>query len=188
VNNEVEAIVEDITEEKLFYEKMMVTQERYEKLFRFSGDMVIICGMDGLLIEEANPIAEKVTGFTLEELTGMPLEKLFHPSGKAAINGAKEDLMFRGAARIEEIVVSKDGFYKEAVVTLTAVDLSEGRAVMAVVKDVSSMARELEEQRRRHDELEEFQKASILREERIAQLREELRMAKLQIDGAKKKK
>jgi len=183
---EVEAVVEDITEEKLSYERMKESQERYEKLFRFSGDMVIICGMDGLLIEEVNPVAGEITGFTPDELTGMPLEKLFHPSGRKAITDAREDLMFRGAARVEEMVVCKDGLYREAVVTLTAVDLGEGRVVMAVVKDVSSMARELEEQRRRQNELEEFRKASILREERIAQLRDELKEARQQIEAMKK--
>lgn len=187
IRREVEAVVEDITEEKLSYERMRESQERYETLFRFSGDMVIICGMDGFLIEEVNPVAEKITGFTSEELIGMPLEKLFHPSGRKAITDAREDLMFRRGAKVEEMVVGKDGVYREALVTLTAVDLGEERVVMAVVKDVSSMAKELEEQRRRQNELEEFRKASILREERIAQLRDELRAAKQQIEAMKKK-
>ncbi|MBD3296449.1 MAG: PAS domain S-box protein, partial [Candidatus Omnitrophica bacterium] len=59
----VEALIEDITEEKVSYEKMRNSQERYEKLFMNSGDMVIIYKFDDLSIEEVNPITQVLSGF-----------------------------------------------------------------------------------------------------------------------------
>ena len=184
----IEAFIEDVTEEKVSYEKMKGTQERYKKLFKNSGDMVIICGLDDFVIEEVNPVTEIITGFSGDELVGRSFEDLFHPSRRKGIKEVWEDLLFKGAARLETVVVCKNGTYKEIIMTMSVVEIKDERIAMAVAKDVSALVKEKEEQERRKKELEDFWKASVEREERIKGLRLELERAKQQIKLLKQKK
>lgn len=183
----IEAIMEDITEERLSYERMKASQERYEKLFKDSGDMVIICTFDDFVIEEVNPITEVITGFSQEELIGKQFGDIFHPTHRKGLKESYEDLLFKGSSRVEAIIVCKNGAYKEVILTLSLVEIKAQRVVMAVVKDVSAMAQERKEQQRRKKELEEFWKASTEREERIKDLRSELERTKQQIRLLKQK-
>ncbi|MEA3490211.1 MAG: PAS domain S-box protein [Candidatus Omnitrophota bacterium] len=183
----IEAFIEDVTEERLSREKMRESQERYEKLFRNSGDMVVICRLDDFIIEEVNPITKVITGFSEDELIGESFEKLFHPSRKKELKEAREDLLFRAAAALETVVVCRNGTYKEVLLTLSVIDIKEERIAMAVVKDVSALVKETEEQKRRKKELEDFWKASVEREERIKELHRELERAKQQIRLMKEK-
>jgi len=164
----INVFMEDVTEEKFSYEKMRESEERYEKLFKNSGDMVIIFRLDDFTVEEVNPITEVVTGFSQEELVGQSLEVLFHPSQRKNLRESQKDLYFSNSSRLETvIIVCKNGAYKEMSLTLSVVEIKEDRKVMAVVKDVSSLVREREEQTRRKKELEDFWKASVEREERM---------------------
>jgi len=52
---------------------------------------------------------------------------------------------------------------------------------VAIIKDISGLVHEREEQVRRKEELEDFWKASVEREGRIKDLRTELQVAKEQI-------
>ncbi|MGB2601333.1 MAG: PAS domain-containing protein [Candidatus Omnitrophota bacterium] len=183
----IEAMIEDITEERLSYEKMKGSQERYEKLFKNSGDMVIICTFDDFIIEEVNPITEVIAGFSQEELIGRPFGDIFHPTHRKGLKESHEDLLFKGSSRVDAVIVCKNGSYKEVILTLSMVEIKNSRVVMAVVKDVSTMVRERKEQQRRKKELEEFWQASTEREERIKDLRSELERAKQQLKLLKQK-
>ena len=184
----VEALIEDITEEKTSHGKMKESQERYEKLFKNAGDMVVICRLDDLAIEEVNPITEVVTGFLEEELIGTSFENLLHPLRRRALKNVREDLLFKGTGGMETVVVCKNGAYKEVILTLSVFEIKENRMIMAIIKDVSALVKEREEQERRREEMESFWKASVEREERIKGLRLELERAKQQLKLLKEKK
>ncbi|MFH1878927.1 MAG: PAS domain S-box protein [Candidatus Omnitrophota bacterium] len=186
-NEIVEIVIEDITEEKFSYERMKESQERYEKLFRHSGDMVIICGLENFAVEEVNPVTEVITGYSGEELKNVPLEELLHPYRRSDLKECRKDLLFAGASRMETVVVCKNGTYKEVLLTLSLVEIKEETMAMAVVKDVSSFVHDREEQKRRKKELEEFWKASVEREQRIKDLRLETERLKGQIKLFKEK-
>jgi PAS domain S-box-containing protein len=183
----IEAFIEDVTGGKLSYEKMKESQERYEKLFKNSGDMVIICNLDDFVIEEVNPVTEVITGFSSDELAGKPCEDIFHPSRRKELKEIKEDLLFQGSSRIDTVIVCKNGTYKEVIMTLSSVEIKGKRFAMAVVKDISAMVKDREEQARRSKELEDFWKASAAREERIKNLRLEVERQKQQIKLLKEK-
>ncbi|MBD3427159.1 MAG: PAS domain S-box protein [Candidatus Omnitrophica bacterium] len=183
----IEALIEDVTEERRSYQKMKESQQRYEKLFKNSGDMVIICKFDDFIIEEINPVTEVITGFSQEELVGKPFGDFFHPTHRKGLKESREDLLFRGNSRAEAIIVCKNGSYKEVILTLSLVEIKEHRVVLILVKDVSAMARERVEQQKRKKELEEFWKASTEREERIKDLRGELERTKQQLKMKKQK-
>ncbi len=184
----VEVIIEDITEERLSYEKMRESQQRYKKLFKNSGDMVIAYRFDDNIIEEVNPVTEVVTGYSVEEFSGRSFDELFHPSYRKGLKEGHNDLLFKGSTRLESVIVCKNGTYRDVIMTLSIVELEEHNIVIAVIKDVSELVKGREEQDRRKKELEDFWKASVAREERIKDLREELERAKHQIKLLKEKK
>lgn len=175
------AVIKDITDEKYTYAKVKEAEQRYKKLFKSSGDMVVIYKFDTEAIEEINPVTEILTGFSEEELAERTFEVMFHPSSRKSLKEAHKDLMFRGSSRFEGVIVCKNGSYKEVSVTLSMFEFKDERIVMAVVKDVSGLVRGKEEETRRKEELENFWKASVEREQRLKDLRTELQVAKQQI-------
>jgi len=178
----VEAWVEDISEEIISYEKMKKSQQRYENLFKNSGDMVIIYSLDEGNIIEANPQATNISGYTKEELIGRPFEKIFHPIYRKLLKDYEQDLIFRGFAHMESIMVCKNGSYREISVTLSIAEEEEGRIAIAIARDISRFIKEREEQALRKKELDKLWKASMEREERLKHVRTELRKAQKQIE------
>ncbi|MDP8298804.1 MAG: PAS domain S-box protein [Candidatus Tantalella remota] len=183
----VEALVEDVTEEKYAYERMKESQEKYERLFKDSGDMVIICRLDDMSVEDINPVTEVITGYSGEELKSQPFENILHPARRGEMKGVREDLLFSGAAQLETMFVCKNGTYREVMMTFSIVEIAEDRYFMAVVKDISSLVKEQREQQLRKMELEDFWKASSERETRIMDLRQELDQLKQQVKLLKAK-
>ncbi|MDD4957501.1 MAG: PAS domain-containing protein [Candidatus Omnitrophica bacterium] len=170
----IEALIEDITEERLSYDRMKESQERYEKLFKFSGDMVIISRLEDFTIEEINPVTEVVTGYSSADLIGRSFVSIFHPARRDMFKEIKDDLIFQGTSRMETVMVCRDGAYKEVIMTLSVVEIRDNRIIMAVGKDISDLVKGREEEKKRQEELECFWKASMEREERIKDLKEEI--------------
>jgi PAS domain S-box-containing protein len=163
------------------YEEMRDAEERYRKLFKNSGDMVVIYRYGSGMIEEINPVTDVLTGFSEEELVGRSFAELLHPSSRKELKEVHKDLMFRGHARMEGVIVCKNGSYKEASLTLSMFEIKGEKVIMTIIKDISGLVREREEQVRRKEELEDFWKASVEREGRIKDLRTELQIAREQI-------
>ncbi len=172
--NVVEALVEDITEERLSYEAMVESEERYKKLFMNSGDIVVIYKKDNSRIEEINPMTEIILGYNEEELVGYSFENLFHPTSRKILNECQKDIMFRGSCNLDAVVVCKNGNYLNMGVTLSTFEHKEETLVMAIMKDISSLVKSREEEVKRKNEMEDFWKASLAREERIKDLRREI--------------
>lgn len=183
----VEAMVQDISDERLSYDSMKQSQERYEKLFANSGDMVIIYQASGSIVEEINPVTEVITGYSAKEIVGAPFEGLFHPASRLKIKEAQEDLLFKGGTQLEAVMVLRDGTYKEVFLTMSAVELREDRMVMVIVKDISELVKDMEEQKRRKTALEDFWKAAVEREERIKDLRKELEKTKEELKNLRER-
>lgn len=186
--NVIEVLIEDITEERMSYEKMKESQERYQKLFKNSGDIVIIYSLETGAIEEVNPVTEIITGYSQKELVGSTLESIIHPAHKRALEDARRDLMFTGNASMESVLVCQNGTYREVIVTMSVVDIEGKRIVITILKDISEIMREREEDAKRKKELEEFWQASIKREERIKDLRNELERAQHEIKALRGKR
>jgi len=58
------------------------SEEKYQKLFALSSDVVVVAGLDGR-ISEANPAAARLTGYSVEELKGLSLGDLLRPETRA---------------------------------------------------------------------------------------------------------
>ncbi|MBF0521918.1 MAG: PAS domain S-box protein [Candidatus Omnitrophica bacterium] len=69
--SEIQSVGRDITERKIL-------QEKYDRIFNLSFDLISIAGMDGYL-KLINPSWERVLGYTSEELLAKPFLSFVHP-------------------------------------------------------------------------------------------------------------
>jgi PAS domain S-box-containing protein len=104
----------DINEKKQFESQLMEKEENLRTTLNSIGDAVIAVTPDGL-ISQMNPVAEKLTGWTLELATGKPMSEVFNAintnTGKKIINPA--DRIFQTVNGFESInharLISKNG-------------------------------------------------------------------------------
>jgi PAS domain S-box-containing protein len=181
------ALIEDVTEERASYEKMRESQERYEKLFKSSSDMVVVFRFSDLRMQEINPVTEIIMGYDQEDMLKKTFDEFIHPSCRDGFRDALRDLLFAGSAVLETVLVTKPGEYKDVMLTLNAIDMKEERIVLAMVKDVSSIVKEREEEALRKKEMEDLWKGAVEREERIKELRSALEKAEKKISVLKGK-
>lgn len=179
------ALLEDVTDERAAYEKMRQSQERYEKLFKSSGDMVAVFSFSDLRMQEINPVTEIILEYDQEEMLKKTFDEFIHPSRRDGFREALSDLLFKGSAVLETVLVTKPGEYKDVMLTLNVIDIKEERIVLAMVKDVSSIVKEKEEEALRKKEMEDFWKGAVEREERIKELRSALEKAEKKISEIK---
>lgn len=73
----------DITERRLTEEALKKSEERYRLLVNNAGEGILIDQDD--VIKFPNPKALEILGYSLEELSGIPLTNLVHPDDAAAL-------------------------------------------------------------------------------------------------------
>ena len=108
-------------------------------------DAVLVCGLDGI-IRQANTQARDLFGYLIGELLGQPVEILVPPERVAAHRHHREH--FTASTRPHSMFtgpglsgVRKDGRRVPIEVTLAQVTLEDGPAVVASVRDVTSVRR-----------------------------------------------
>ncbi|WP_257463476.1 sensor histidine kinase [Archangium lipolyticum] len=139
----------------------------------------------GLLLMDArqhcifmNPAAEKITGFTLEEVRGKPLHEFIHhtrpdgtpyPMSECPIDRA---LPTRAQEQGEDVFVHKDGsFYPAA---FTASPITEGGKAVGTVVELRDTTEDKRQQAERERLLAELQEAVRLRDEFLSVASHEL--------------
>ncbi|QRN95321.1 PAS domain-containing protein [Archangium violaceum] len=139
----------------------------------------------GLLLMDArqhcvfmNPAAEKITGFTLEEVQGKPLHELIHhtrpdgtpyPISECPIDRA---LLTRAQDQGEDVFVRKDGSFYPVAFTASPI-LERGKAVGTVI-ELRDTTEDKRQQAERERLLAELQEAVRLRDEFLSVASHEL--------------
>ncbi len=101
-NGEISRIVgttQDITERKLAEQKALESSQKYTQLFNNLYDAVVITDMEGRMVG-SNKSAQKMLGYTEEELTQMLIADIVHP-----------DDMEKSQKYLERLV--SDGYYSD---------------------------------------------------------------------------
>jgi PAS domain S-box-containing protein len=128
-----------------FPESLAKDRKAFETLFESSPDPILVAGMDGR-IARINAQAEKLFGYTREELVGQPVEILVpekfrdgHPARRQAYS-ADPHVRPMGAG-LELFGMRKDGTKFPVDIMLSPVETSDGRYVLSVVRDITERKR-----------------------------------------------
>ncbi len=179
-------IIRDISERKAYEEKL----KNSERIFEHSTDMMAISGFDGFF-KVVNPAFEKTLGWSQKELLSHPWIHFVHSEDHENTRMVKNEIIHgRAAYRFENRYRCKDGVFKW--LSWNAFPYSEEDIMFAVARDITKSKQDEEELRKlkdnlqeevnqktmelnkRIDELERFQQATIEREFRIKELRNEI--------------
>lgn len=127
-----------------------------ENLFEFLPDAVFVVDAGGLILR-ANPQAERVFGYTKQELAGQPVEVLLPERFRASHPRHRGSFSANPHARpmgtgLELQGVRKDGSEFPVDVLLGPIHTAEGLLILAVVRDLSERQRYEEALRRSQQE------------------------------------
>ena len=149
-------IVQDIDDRRRAERDLRRSEERMRTIVESVEDFAIFSMDAGGHVETWNPGAERVFGFTTDEIMGRHTAILFTPEDRAL--GADEEEMrvarAEGRAADERWHVRKDGsrFYASGV--LSPLEDAPDSGFVKVARDLTAQKRAEEELRRAHDELE----------------------------------
>jgi len=116
-------------------ERRARAQEELDRIFTFSSDLITVADFDGHFTR-VNPAAERVLGYTADELLARPYLDLVHPDDRektaaeaASVGHGKTTMSF------ENRFARKDGSYK--VLEWTATPVVEDGVMYGVARDVT---------------------------------------------------
>lgn len=168
-----EGTAQDITERKLAEEALRQGEERYRELFENSKDALYVHDRSGRYTS-VNRAAEKLSGYTREELIGKHFSEFLKPEYEAQVyNQLCKKLEDAGETTYEVEIVTKDGRHVPVEVSSRLIcangaavgvqgcvrDVSERRKVQAAARLYSRKLTEAQEAERRrmsvelHDQL-----------------------------------
>ncbi|MBM3323748.1 PAS domain S-box protein, partial [candidate division WOR-3 bacterium] len=149
---EVLAIGRDITERSAIEAAVRESEARYRAVFEAVGDAVFVESLDGRILD-ANENACRMFGYTREELLNRLVADLVPEEARAWLPSVSTQLATRAVFHGEAVNVRKDGTRFPVEVSMTSMELAQGRMVLAVVRDISERhqaRRALEESEQRH--------------------------------------
>ncbi len=134
-SNEVVAIVRNITDRKQAERSL----HRWAHIFENAEWGVAIGSADGRMLEMMNPAYARMHGYTIDELSHMPIDSVFAPGTAAELSALIRAANETGHAVIESTHVRKDGTFFPVLVDLTAVKDDQGQVLYRVanVQDIT---------------------------------------------------
>lgn len=133
-------VARDISERKKAEDALRTSHERYLRLFNALNDAVIICDLEGRIIQ-VNKKALFLFGYTETELAQMTIKHL-HPDYASSIcDKSLANVVENGAANFEIDFRKRNGTIFPSVVSARVLDLSGERVIQGIVHDVSNIKR-----------------------------------------------
>ncbi|MBI5504702.1 MAG: PAS domain S-box protein, partial [Deltaproteobacteria bacterium] len=154
----VQVVIQDITERLRANEALRASEERYRSLFENAHDLIYFHDLDGNF-RAFNRAAEKISGYTREEVTGwINLTQLVAPEDLPFVESLVKQLRSGGAppAWFELEIVTRDG-RRVALEVSTQPLRRDGElvGVQGIARDITERKRAQAEIRRLNEELEQ---------------------------------
>ena len=158
-NRRLETANEDLA---LLYRRSKELEERFQSLFEFSPDGILVTDQDGK-ITEVNEQVEKYFGYSRNELFGQTVEILIPERYRRTHPGHRKDYAVHPQSRpmgvgLELYGRRKDGSEFPVDIMLSPVEMGSGKVVLSVIRDLSEKKRAeeaLERKEREKQYLEE---------------------------------
>jgi len=133
-------------------------------------------------VTRLNKVAEELTGWSAEDARGRPLEEVFHIINEQTREPAKDPVArVLASGRIEglanhTVLVARDGSERPIADSAAPICDASGRiaGVVLVFRDITGRRRAKRELQQRMDELEQFNRLAVGREERMIELKREV--------------
>ena len=145
----------DITERTRIEEALVDSEMRYRTIFESMPDPLFIMSFDGV-IRDANPAACLTYGYSQDEFTGLPAEKMIDPQSFPHLTAAIEAVGQGRSFHTKRLDIRKDGTRFPVDVNISAF-VSHGEPVMlSAVRDITGRKRMEEAVRRSQTQLSDI--------------------------------
>ncbi|SEC61456.1 PAS domain S-box protein [Paenibacillus sp. GP183] len=156
----------DITKSKFDEQKLQESVERYTSLKRYNHDAIISFGLDGHIIN-GNPIAERLTGYTIKELIGSKISILIGITNLTKVLSVSED--YTAIEQNINYIICKDGDTVEVLSTLAPIIIHEKIVGFYLI------AKDISEQKKLIIEKEAAERTNKAKSEFLAMMSHEIR-------------
>ncbi|MBN1271464.1 MAG: PAS domain S-box protein [Candidatus Aminicenantes bacterium] len=165
-------IFRDISRRKQTEEQLKESETKYSTLVENSMDAVVI--IKNGLIKFANKQAEVISGYSHSQIKNMPLEKLIAPEFMELMLTRHEERLKgkKVPPFYEALIVRKDGKKIDVEISATMIPFEGGKAVMAVVRDITSRKRAEAELKKSYEKLQRSMESTISAIARMVELKD----------------
>lgn len=132
--------VHDITPRKEAELALRASERKYRAVMEGARDAIVMTTLDGKFVD-VNHRAEKLLGYTREELLSLHVSAIHPPSEHAKLQAVFAEIRNKGASVHEHLVLRKDGSVFTAEVAGAAVDVGETRLAVGIFRDLTERQR-----------------------------------------------
>lgn len=130
---------EDITNRKKAEQALAKNEERFRLIIKNISAIIVAIDQDGVQ-QFVSPVAEKITGYTAEELTGKPISEVIHPDDMPRVMKAWEEVT-RNPSKVVTIqyrhIHKTNGWVFLETVGQSFLNEPAVNAVIAIVHDIT---------------------------------------------------
>jgi len=168
----------DITESKKIEKAILEAKNKTDAILQASTNGIVTINEKGI-IETFNPAAERIFGYSWDEISGKNVSLLMPEEHADKHNMYIDNYLQTGikkviGKRVEVTAKRKNGELFPAEIGISEVFLKEAKLFTAIINDITERRRAEKELKERMEELERFSRLTINREEKMIQLKEEV--------------
>lgn len=134
----------DITEEKLYEQRLSASEQKYRALLENAVDAILLADAQGNLLD-ANRRAEELLGYSHAELCRMHARDLHPPHEHDLVREVFQALASSGSTLVEHDVVRKDGSLLRVEVAAVRIHYGDHYVLQGIFRDVTERERRSKE-------------------------------------------
>ncbi|MFA6170684.1 MAG: PAS domain S-box protein [Candidatus Margulisiibacteriota bacterium] len=172
----------DITERKMAEEAVRQSEEKFSAAFKASPDLMSITRLSDGQILDVNNGYSRLLGYARDETVGKTTAEL--SIWADAAERAKFIALLKESGEVNDLEITlrrKDGTLVPCLDSARTFNLQGEPCVLSVVKDITGQKRADNDFSKKVSELERFNKVAMEREDRIIELKQEVKKLKEQL-------